>query len=120
MSLPRRLTDGALAAAAAVPAGTLAGTASAVALAVGASEAYLAAGAAGSPTQRSRSPMRRRILNLTEQAADLLPGSPAAAVAATGAKSPQVLSGLRELRAANTTLPRGLHSQLRASSPTPP
>ena len=80
LALPRRLTDGCLASASALAgsSGTpsaLASTISSVAVAVGAAEAYPGAAAAADGRQQ-RSPMRKRIVNLTagvQHAADMLP-----------------------------------------------
>ena len=124
----------------------LAGSSASVALAVGASEAYLggSGGTAGDGRQQQqRSPMRKRIVNLTAAADGLAPaalmagplprsasptrgnlmrsaspdgGSP---VASGGSLSATVLSSMREL-AANPELPLGLHSSLRASAPSGP
>jgi hypothetical protein len=150
LALPRRLTDGCLATAAALGNGSgapsaLATTISSVAVAVGAAEAY--PGAADGRQQQQRSPMRKRIVNLTAigQHAAMLPrsataspepvgsqqglagsgsGSPVAPAAGTGAtaaggsKSLHVLSGMHFLMASNPALPVGMRSQLRASAPS--
>lgn len=138
LALPRRLTDGALSSATLAgghSTSALASTVSGVAVAVGASAAYLGGGVAGAPQDtRQKSPMRKRIVNLTATA-DALPlggmvlgraspelaggGSTSApGAAATGNRSGQVLSGMRALMESNPALPVGLRSQLRASSPT--
>ncbi len=147
LSQPRHLTDGAAASAAlAGSPSPLAGSMSNVALAVGASEAYLggsggAAAGDGRLQQQQRSPMRKRIVNLTAAAdglppAALMAGAPprsasptrgmlgrsaspdgSSPVAGSGSRSAAVLSGMREL-AANPDLPLGLHSSLRASAPS--
>lgn len=147
LAQPRHLTDGAAASGALAGSNpsALVGTMSSVALAVGASEAYLggSGGAAGDARQQQqqRSPMRKRIVNLTAAADGLPPttlmagglprsasptrgmlgrstspdgGSPAAA---GGSRAAAVISGIREL-AANPDLPLGLYSSLRASAPS--
>ena len=105
LALPRRLIDGAVGTAGMVGTGPqkgLAGTVSGVALAVGGSEAYAAAGGGATPAegkqQQQRSPMRKRIINLTA-VADCLPlpaawaGPRSATASPEPATSQQVLGG---------------------------
>lgn len=158
LALPRRLTDGSLPNAlnyhANPPALPSLGAVASVVAATGLADPYasaaLAAGAAGSAPEgwRQKSPMRKRIVNLTATSppgsGDLVPLQPGAAAlgpAAAGVRvgpgagspggspgtggrplgaprSPEILRTLQELAAANPSLPLGVDSQLRRSAPS--
>lgn len=149
LAMPRRLTDGSLANAlnyhAAAPALPSLAAVSGIAVAAGLVDPYAAAASPGSSpvaadSWRQKSPMRKRIVNLTVSTTaggsdQSLPGSGLLGLApgkgsagspsgsskpAAAPRSPDIFQQISQLAAINPGLPIGVDSQLRRSAASNP